>query len=624
MHNPYQRTFPLVKQDGQLYRVAYDLLFPDISDVAIELECARMKHSPENGGLGEREHFKNVCCHIYPEMRETWEYWLDRRLDGFLSDTIVTTFLSGGGIGKSFAMGLFGYVWWQMNPTERGVLVGTTTLSAIEGRVFGYIKAAHRRIEKLGGFATGGNYPKIIVKHENEYGEIEEDKQHGIFAKAIKSSSPAAAVEDLIGYHPKDGLLILIDEAADIYYEAIRDAIPNWIKGTRMLKVVMSGNPRHPSDTLCKFSEPDHPDRWGTIKWGETVYWKTVWGEAYHFDCYDSPRIKEPERLEDCVWLPTEETIERDIRLCGGEDTEIFLRQNRGIYVFDNSEDVAITYSMCNKHKVKSRPDISGFGHQYMLALDPSFSTKGDECIFKIFQRTLDKDGRYILDFMGDETTFSLALKASKVNPHSYQILDKLIDLCEEWNIPPEYCIIDTMGSGIGLGDLLKVEFSTSFIEASVVGRASDRFIDINQKKKASELYANKATELWFAVQQFIQSDQIFGLDDKTIDQLCTRTYEIRNGKYYIQQKKKFKALYGYSPDRADAVSYGVELARQHGLKQKIIHRKEEMRTEFEAVRNPSKIFKSKAPRATFGLPSNEPEPPPHPIADLVGKLVGD
>ncbi len=70
----------------------------------------------------------------------------------------------------------------------------------------------------------------------------------------------------------------------------------------------------------------------------------------------------------------------------------------------------------------------------------------------------------------------------------------------------------------------------------------------------------------------FIESGQIGGLDEETIEQFCSRVYEWKGRKMSLEGKKVYKARMGKedgptgSPDHADAATVVIEVARQAGF----------------------------------------------------------
>jgi len=105
--------------------------------------------------------------------------------------------------------------------------------------------------------------------------------------------------------------------------------------------------------------------------------------------------------------------------------------------------------------------------------------------------------------------------------------------------------------------------------EAGVGGGVYDRLcemgnnvIGINSAQKSNnpERYYNLRAEIWDnAATMFAEGDvQLHSVSDTLRGQLCTPTYQYRNGKILIEPKEEIKERLGRSPDHAEAYIYGL------------------------------------------------------------------
>jgi hypothetical protein len=87
---------------------------------------------------------------------------------------------------------------------------------------------------------------------------------------------------------------------------------------------------------------------------------------------------------------------------------------------------------------------------------------------------------------------------------------------------------------------------------------------------KEFDVEALSSLELWTSLRDFIQTDQVRGLDDITIAQLVTRRIEVteKSGKQALESKAKYKMTMGsinpslaHSPDEADAAALCLRAA---------------------------------------------------------------
>jgi hypothetical protein len=85
--------------------------------------------------------------------------------------------------------------------------------------------------------------------------------------------------------------------------------------------------------------------------------------------------------------------------------------------------------------------------------------------------------------------------------------------------------------------------------------------------KRCDEEYSKFITELWFAVRNVIECGQMRELPEEVINEGCAREYTTVKGyKIEVESKEEMKETLGYSPDLFDALTFGVEGARQRGF----------------------------------------------------------
>ena len=94
-------------------------------------------------------------------------------------------------------------------------------------------------------------------------------------------------------------------------------------------------------------------------------------------------------------------------------------------------------------------------------------------------------------------------------------------------------------------------------------GSASDRPATQTDMRTSKEVYDRKITELCFTVQEYVKADQLKGLTEDAILQLCSREYEPIGGKMRVEKKEDLKLKLGRSCDDADAVCILCEIVRQ-------------------------------------------------------------
>lgn len=558
-------------------RQAYGHTFnADWNDAQIELWCAGERLSVEEGGLGEFGHYKNAIQLMFPYMKAEWHHWLDMQLDAFCGESGTFTMLGGSGLGKSWYLGTMSRVWQAARPLDRLVIIINTTQKTQSDRAWKYVGLTQNKFPWLGGKMNESKRdPKLSIYEpvETVDGGYEWKIKPGIgiISQTVKSGTSAKATQDIKGYHAKE-ILFVIEETNHLNRAHLQRARANWI-GNPFYKILLVGNPEiedsveEATDALYHFSEPVHG--WSTITWGETFQWHNKYGgKTYHFDPYDSPRVHEPEKYKISIWLPSSEYISTKAKELGGTNTSLFKQQVRGIYDHSSLPFNPITFSMCDKYKVRESASFTGHGIQRWAAFDPAFSGN-DEAYLKIAQTGLVEEGYIAIDFLGPDTGYVFQLDGDNPQEPSFQMLHWVQDILKKHGVPPENFIMDANVIGIALGDIFTKFLSKKINKVTVMGQPSDRWMDLEETYRAKDRCANKQTELWIGMQQLIISGQVRGLDDSIIGQLIEMPAFESGGKVKVLDKKSFRRRFGYSPDKAETCLFIVDLLRERGFKNK-------------------------------------------------------
>lgn len=131
--------------------------------------------------------------------------------------------------------------------------------------------------------------------------------------------------------------------------------------------------------------------------------------------------------------------------------------------------------------------------------------------------------------------------------------------------MPPQHLAVDATGEGGGLCDILAKTWSPSIQRVEFGGKASDRPVSPEDHRRSSDVYANKVTELWFSVRQWVINEQLRGMHHEAVIEFCSRMFDDEKRMTIIERKVEMKARTGQSPDFADAITLVVEMARRLG-----------------------------------------------------------
>lgn len=567
-------TYPIKEVDGKVVREAYGMQFPgNPCDAEIEMYCAGIRLKPEAGGLGEMGHFKKALMLLYPYMKTQWTYWDDAYLECFLKGKGTNTILASAGSGKSYRLGTWVGLWQACSPLDRGALIVNTTQKSQSERTFGYIQKLYIDFPWLPGTIEGGKAEPEVAIYKQVNGKKTKVPQVGIITQTVKLGSTAKATQDLKGMHPKN-FMVIVEESNHLNRAALERARSNWITNN-WYKIILVGNPEISDtagetageDSLYHFSEPIHG--WAAITWGETDRWINKWqGTSYHFDPYNSPAIKYPGKYSLSTWLPTQEYLDEKALELGGTESGLFKQQIRAIYDHASLPYSPITRTMIERFNGSEEANFTGLGRQRYAAFDPAYSGT-DEAFLKIAEVGFTEEGRTVISFLGSKSGFSFVLDAASAEEPSFQMLKWVEKILKEWEVPFENFVMDANVIGIGLGDIFTRFLSPNIHKVNVMGKPTDRYMDIGESITAKDKCANRASELWVGFQQLLISDQIRGLDESIIKQLVEMPAEtLDSGKIKTMPKKEFRKRFGYSPDRAEVCLFIADLVRQKGLKQ--------------------------------------------------------
>lgn len=558
-------NFKLIERIGKPPQIeAYGKLWPFASQLSIELAAYRANLNGEGW-----KHMRNAAFIIWPEQEQTWHAWSEKRFKTHVDMCVGTehncaTWAGGAATGKSFDAARIAILFWLANPSGRTVLVASTSLGDLESRIWGYIKRFYliERTVELPGRMFSANAPKILLQKE--------DSVHGMFALPLQKGTSQRTASTLIGRHPDEGFLAVIDEGTDVTPGFI-DAVPNWQQGVETFQLIVIGNSSSKFDPHGLLSKPIKG--WHTVDPDYDSEWETKNGKCLYFDCYQSPAILDEDlgkRDRLGKFLFTEESIQENKNKYG-ENTPGFWRFVRGFWPQDDLAKTILTPVMCDKFAVSDEVEWEGTMPLIRLAgLDPAFHSDGDDCVFRWATLGMSTSGKMTIDFGGKENITYIKIDDTSKEPAEYQILHQTKALCEKLGIPPRNLAVDVWGSGSGLGAILTKEWSKDIYHVASSGHPTETLVSLQSDERACDVYDRRITELWFSLRQLVQTEQVKGLDPISIEQFCTRTYEFKSNKYKIEPKPEYKLRLGKvdnhykSPDEADSVCLVIDLARQY------------------------------------------------------------
>lgn len=539
---------------------AYGEKFPQVDPLAIHLKTYRVNESHETRYQAMKRAFEI----LWPSQILTYNYWMERIFREHCDfNTEIFTLAAGGGVGKTQAVAYAGGIFFLALPTKRAVVVTSTTLDSLKKRIYGYIDRALqeavicpplRRVMSPQPSITLVNAPDMI---------------HGIFGIAAIKGKDEDTIKNIIGHHPKNAYLLVLDECTDMPL-GIVNAIPNLKKALEdRFQAIGIGNANEWTDLHGALSMPEVGIE--NIDPHKDFRWKTTQPSGYclYFNPYDSPAIHEPDPIKKkalSIFLPTEEKLikaERD----EGTESESFWRFTMGYWRSKSTAATVVSEQFLKDYDPTHLGEFSGKYPLIMCAgLDPAFSTGGDKCILRLGVLGHHVNGKMILDYRGNSLIFQIQIRANTGKSAELQIADEVITICEKYKVPLNTLCVDASGQGRGLADVIQLRSGGGFTPTKIYSTNVG-----TRNVKAFDVHISSAHEMWFKGREFISHGQIFGMDSLSYQQLHSRLIIDKGGKKLLEKKDEYKkrmavinSNMGRSPDEADAAMLCLQSAVLH------------------------------------------------------------
>lgn len=522
---------------------------------ALDVELAAFRHrlTPDKGGLGTYQHFKNASRMLYP--KREWHPWSEWRFER-LCNNLWNGWTGSATSGKTDDAVHFAFMWWLAAPLVSAVIMTSTTGKMIKKRGWPILQRHYDE------FPNVKNQNFNLVDSEMCLQAVRGDRKHSISGIGVKDGSISSAVGDIQGHHcPR--MLLIIDEAEETP-EAIYDAIPNLQSGTEEFIVLESANAESRFSAFGRNCEP--VNGWQSIT-VEDEEWESKSGICLHFDGEKSPNIVAGETK--WPFLIKQRDLDAMARRYGGTQTVGYYKFGRGFWAPEGivqcvlSENALVRGGCFGKLIFISE-------NTKIAALDPAWTSGGDKCVLQIGEMGDLKDGSTGINLL---STHVIPINANDPDPPRYQILNRVIPILEEQKVMP-YCfgLDDTSG---GVGDIFYREWSPKIKRVSFNGAPDDSTVSLEDPTPAKESYFDRGTQLWFNTAAYVDGNQLKGFAQSApyVKHFITREWRWRGRKKCIEPKTgvkegfatSYKARTGESPDEGDAVAILCEVARQLG-----------------------------------------------------------
>jgi hypothetical protein len=570
--------------------VYYNWRWPaNIHPLELEFECIKKggawkRQDGQTAGMGLFYHYKKAISIWCPEFYQ--HRWFDALLQGYLPHEWIG--IAGPkDSGKTSGLAVILLTDYWAFPTCTSIILSSNTMKSLKNRVFGEItmrfRAARRRIPWLPGHMIEGDCR--IVTDEHDECVDGRDVRNGFIGIPVKAGDKKS-MEDIMGIKNKRKRW-MIDELQTLPAAAL-DGTANFMQNDADCKVIGPGNPSNISDAHGKLCQPHQSlGGWesGIDQKGKTTTWRTTFanGICIQFPGFDSPNFDIPE--DQPVPFPmimTRAQMVKDAETWGKTDWH-FAMFNLGQWPRGMASNRVITRLMCINAHALDEARWAGPQSTTIVVCDAGFG--GDRCVVHemrfgrelwrpsnagevnastlISQTPPEDETREVLERVA---THIIPIEGNDVKEAENQIVDWCRDYCGQRRIPPDHFGYEP-GMRTSLVQKMSDNWSPKCQVVDFGGKPSEGDVSYDIKVPCREYYFNFNTELWYSWRLVIECQQFRGLDAETMDEACMREYmKVGGNKIKLETKEDFKKKVGFSPDRADGIVVGVELAKRLGF----------------------------------------------------------
>lgn len=555
---------------------------PQMSPLNREIMMVQHGGTIKGKGNGLAFHFKKGIQLQWPSIK--WWKGCDLFVDNYLTHRTMAV-MGPASIGKTDMAAFTALFDYRCFPWKTKIIITSTTAERMRDRIWGrivsYHTAARRADESFPGHVVSGRM-RILTNPKLDP-DNPEDCGSGVVGVPCKKGENQIGLADFSGF--KADRLRLFGDEIHFLPMAFVGAISNLDKNPDV-KIVGLGNPKDILDALGILAEPA-PDLggWdgGIDQKGTSKVWKTKRpdGCAVQLVASDSPN------LDGTFGAPliTQEQINRDVEFWGKNSLQ-YSMFNDGRMPHGLGSTRVITRQECIKFGAKDEPIWLNSNLTKIVTLDAAYGgVGGDRCMLaehhfgreitplnpadiitsSLLNQTNPKDKLRQIIALIHTTLVPITIEPG-VTPQE-QIVKFCQKYCEDRGIPPE-----NFGFDSGMRTSLVQEFDRTWsnrVQSIDCGgpASSDRKVSADIDVFCKDHYSKFVTELWFSFRMTVLARQYRGLTDEVIMEFAAREWGmVGANKIEVETKKDMRRKIGKSPDLADAVALGIEMARRKGF----------------------------------------------------------
>lgn len=502
------------------------------------------------------EHFLAACRSLFTPEQLVFNEWFERMADGYTTHDGLVLW-GPASAGKSHFVGIAFLMEYLADLQNTYCCMVSTTKDMLLLRSFA------STIEYLGYLKSNPNFVSPIKYVAQKFAVVPDymsDTQVAslkaqVKGVAIREGATEDAKSSIMGVH-----LPYTRACADEFEnmgdraKAFLDAQSN-LAACKDFKVIYCFNPQSLYNPGCSVSVPK--GGWNSVS-VDSESWETESGNlVLHFDAMKSPGRTDPVKY---YFLPTDKTIARILKENNGnEDAPNYWTFVRGFPPPMASERTVLTESMVQTYNMLERPRWRDmYDRVRVAALDPSFTSDGDDCVLQTATVGMTENGVLAICF---DTTYVLNILGSSGVPVTEQIAQQTVDILKAENITIDHFGCDDSGTQ-SVADVIAMKLGIGLYRCNFAAKPPDLAVSVANTALASKHYRNVVTWLYYTVKEYGEFGQIKGLPVKAAEEFCRRRLGTKLPRQ-LESKADMKKRIRRSPDTGDACAILVGLVRE-------------------------------------------------------------
>lgn len=573
------------------------LAFPKKSELEIEQMFSRKREVEKLTGHSQHEHRLKAMERLFPDRVQI--DWYKRKAESFHTarmEKIKEIGWSGAtnSIKTSGLADLALTLWWEA-PDTTSIYIASPFRTATETNLWARIIEQFNSAKDIHAELPG----RLIVSQAKI---IQFERNPLSFIQVTTVDDLGKLVGKKSRLFSEGLLLVIIDEAPNLPNNGSEMiSVLNNLRGVPNFFLIYAGNFADPGDFMGQLAEP--VGGYEAVRGQEDtlqVYRTKRRGIVYRFDGHDSENYREGrDRYE---FITTLDYLRDLAETSGGTASPGYMRFGRSWPVLDVSEFRVTSPGKIEAGGAEKIAHFTGDALTLVSFCDPGFG--GDPCVIQDLRVGIEaQDGRHlqVCELMGPPIIIPIDVNkhdatGKRMSPEG-QIVAFHKAHAEALGIPPRNCGFDgSMRAGIV--HQYGTDWSLEVLPIDSQGDPSERTFDAKNSRLWKDEVFNCTSEHWFAAGLLIQSGQLRGLiySPAAKEQLCKRPWAWKGDRKQIQPKREFKkANLQKSPNEADALNGGIEIARRRGLQVSVLRGQG-----IDAIRMMQEIIRARETRAAM------------------------